>query len=59
MHARMVLLPGADSWTLENLSATNPVAVNGVDLPEGTPPRELADGDRVEMGEVVFIFRAR
>ena len=59
MHARMVLQPGADSWTLENLSTTNPVAVNGVDLPEGMPPRPLADGDRVEMGEVVFIFRAR
>lgn len=59
MHARMVLQPGTDSWTLENLSTTNPVAVNGVDLPEGTPPRALADGDRVEMGEVVFIFRAR
>ena len=59
LHARMSLEPGSDSWTLENLSATNPVAVNGVDLLEGGTPVPLSDGDRVEMGEIVFIFRAR
>ena len=59
LHARMSLEPGDDQWSLENLSSTNPVAVNGVDLPEGAPPIVLADGDRVEMGEIVFVFRAR
>jgi hypothetical protein len=59
LHARMALEPGSSSWTLENLSTTNPVAVNGQDLPEGAAPVRLSDGDRVEMGEVVFIFRAR
>lgn len=59
LHARMSQEPGDDRWSLENLSSTNPVAVNGADLAQGTPPVVLADGDRVEMGEVVFIFRAR
>ena len=59
LHARMSLEPGSRTWKLENLSTTNPVAVNGVDLPEGAPPLPLADGDRVEMGEVVFTYRAR
>jgi len=59
LHARMSLESGSGSWRLENLSSTNPVSVNGADLPEGAPPVALADGDRVEMGEVVFTFRAR
>lgn len=59
LHARMALEPGGTTWTLENLSTTNPVEVNGIDLPEGAAPHPLADGDRVEMGEVVFIFRGR
>ena len=71
-HARMTLevIPrnGADAststpqWRLENLSATNPVVVNG--SPLGADEGEvcsvtLEDGDRIEMGEVVFRFRAR
>jgi len=71
-HARMTLevIPrnGADAststpqWRLENLSATNPVVVNG--RPLGADEGEqcsvtLEDGDRIEMGEVVFRFRAR
>ena len=59
LHARMSLEPGSGTWRLENLSSTNPVSVNGADLPEGAPAVALADGDRVEMGEVVFTFRAR
>jgi hypothetical protein len=55
----MALEPGADQWTLENLSSTNPVAVNGADLAAGDAPLGLADGDRIEMGEIVFVFRAR
>lgn len=55
-HARMTLRDG--TWHLENLSSTNPVIVNGIALtgPGTTVP--LADGDRVEMGEVTFRFVA-
>ena len=59
LHARMSLEPGSGTWRLENLSTTNPVSVNGVDLAEGAPPVALSDGDRVEMGEIIFTFRAR
>jgi predicted component of type VI protein secretion system len=55
----MSLEPGSDRWALENLSSTNPVAVNGADILQGAPPMALSDGDRVEMGEIVFVFRAR
>ena len=76
-HARMCLEPidpsqaaartepggsPASHWHLENLSATNPVVVNGRALAADGGPRSsviLSDGDRVEMGEVAFIFRAR
>jgi pSer/pThr/pTyr-binding forkhead associated (FHA) protein len=55
-HARMRLVDG--DWFLTNLSTTNPVAHNGRLLGEGEEQR-LADGDRIEMGEVVFAFRSR
>lgn len=66
-HARMVLHTGPSAagyprWQLENLSATNPVVVNGRTLGvEGSGESSviLSDGDRIEMGEVAFIFRAR
>ncbi|MDF2775207.1 MAG: hypothetical protein K0S86_4707 [Geminicoccaceae bacterium] len=74
-HARMSLETGhasygaeaagathAGQWRLENLSATNPVIVNGRALAADSGPRSsviLSDGDRIEMGEVAFIFRAR
>ena len=56
--------PGAAAgarWRLENLSATNPVIVNGRALADSGPRSSviLSDGDRIEMGEVAFIFRAR
>jgi hypothetical protein len=53
---------GASRWRLENLSTTNPVIVNGKPLdPEGGPRASviLSEGDRIEMGEVAFVFRAR
>lgn len=53
---------GASRWRLENLSTTNPVVVNGKPLdPEGGPRASviLSEGDRIEMGEVAFVFRAR
>lgn len=74
-HARMTLEngAGADSgkgnggpgglrWHLENLSATNPVVVNG--RPLGTnggadASVALGEGDRIEMGEVIFRFHEK
>lgn len=58
MHARLTMQPGG-TWTLENLSTTNPVVLNGTQLANGSEPRPLADGDRIEMGEVVFRYRQR
>jgi hypothetical protein len=72
-HARMSLdvsvggtprtMPGnTGRWTLENLSSTNPVVVNGKALgSDGTAGASviLSDGDRIEMGEVAFVFHAR
>ncbi|MBY0490955.1 MAG: FHA domain-containing protein, partial [Gemmatimonadaceae bacterium] len=55
-HARMQLREG--KWYLVNLSQTNPVAYNGTEL-ESEREQMLADGDRIEMGEVVFTFRSR
>ena len=69
-HARMVLdQSGTGSrdassarWRLENLSSTNPVVVNGRSLDANggaTASAMLSDGDRIEMGEVAFVFRER
>jgi pSer/pThr/pTyr-binding forkhead associated (FHA) protein len=58
LHARLVQ-QAAGGWALENLSATNPVILNGEEIPVGAPPRPLHDGDRLEMGEVVFRYHAR
>ncbi len=55
-HARLRFDQGA--WHLTNLSATNPVVLNDRTLGVGEE-QCLADGDRVEMGEVVFAFRGR
>jgi hypothetical protein len=72
-HARMTLEAGggtdaqdtrvnAGGWRLENLSATNPVVVNGrplaADGGDGCSV-VLREGDRIEMGEVVFRFHSK
>lgn len=44
-------------WSLQNLSHTNPVVHNGVQM-AGDAVQSLADGDRVEMGEVIFTYRS-
>jgi hypothetical protein len=52
----------AGRWRLENLSSTNPVVVNGRALDskgEALASVLLDDGDRIEMGEVAFVFRER
>jgi hypothetical protein len=72
-HARMTLeasaanpsralADGSGRWRLENLSATNPVVVNGRALAaDGTDAGSvpLGEGDRIEMGEVVFRFHEK
>ncbi len=55
-HARLRL--DQAQWHLTNLSATNPVVHNGRHLEDGEE-QPLSDGDRIEMGEVVFGFRSR
>lgn len=57
MHAKLAL--DGKSWSLINLSATNPVIVNGMPLAGEGSSVVLREGDRIEMGEVVFRFRAK
>ena len=57
LHAKMTLED--KDWRLTNLSATNPASVNGKPLDPDHGSVVLRDGDRVEMGEVVFRFRAK
>lgn len=57
MHARITW--ENRRWRLTNLSATNPVVVNGTPLDGDGASHVLAEGDRVEMGEVALRFRAK
>ncbi len=57
MHAYMVFDNGR--WRIGNMSETNQVLVNGAPLHTGEAERWLDDGDRIELGEVGFIFRER
>jgi pSer/pThr/pTyr-binding forkhead associated (FHA) protein len=56
-HAAMRYANGR--WRIRNLSNTNPIRINGEVA--DTPHKEytLQDGDRIEMGEVAFLFRGR
>ena len=56
-HARMA--HDGKAWRLINLSRTNPVVVNGKPMTGEGDAVLLNDGDRIEMGEVVFRFHAR
>ncbi len=56
LHARLTLREG--TWHLTNLSSTNPAVYNGRILNTGEE-QPLSDGDRIEMGEVLFGFRSR
>ena len=54
-HARMTM--SGKTWNIENLSSTNPVRVDGHELPaEG---QALAGGEEIDMGEVKFRFHAK
>ena len=57
MHVRMSFEGGR--WTLENLSETNPVSINGRPATGRGARCVLSEGDRIEMGEVAFHFRQR
>jgi hypothetical protein len=56
-HARLAYANG--EWKVANLSQTNPVVVNDEALAAGNGERTLADGDCLELGEVVLRFHAR
>jgi hypothetical protein len=56
-HARFAYANGR--WAVTNLSRTNPVVVNDERMVDSSSERTLADGDRVELGEVVLRFRSR
>lgn len=51
------LLYQDSTWSIANLSETNPVRVNGVELRE-SDSISLSEGDRVEMGDLVLRFRS-
>jgi hypothetical protein len=57
MHAYMIIENGR--WRIGNMSETNRVFVNGEALALGDADRWLHDGDRIELGEVGFVFRER
>ena len=56
-HARMSF--DGQRWHLSNMSTTNTVLLNGAALPDHGDGITLEDGDRLEMGAVVFVFHAR
>lgn len=56
-HARLAYENG--EWMVANLSKTNPVVLNDEALLVGNGERPLADGDCLELGEVVLRFHAR
>lgn len=53
-HARLDFVDGR--WHVMNLSRTNPLVVNDDQLADTDAARLLADGDRLELGEVVLRF---
>ena len=55
-HARLAFSGG--KWAVANLSKTNPVVVNDQELSNQDGERQLTDGDRIELGEVVLRFHA-
>jgi len=57
-HAKMEFVDG--QWTIANLSRTNPVVINNEVLPPNERRiRQLADGDRIELGAVTLRFHAQ
>ena len=56
-HARMTY--SGHQWRLANMSTTNAVLLNGAALPDYADGITLQEGDRLEMGAVMFVFHAR
>jgi hypothetical protein len=56
-HARMTY--AGQHWQLSNVSTTNAVLLNGATLPNHQGGVTLQDGDRLEMGAVMFVFHDR
>ncbi len=56
-HARFAFNNGR--WAVANLSQTNPVVVNDEHLSDSAGERPLADGDKIELGEVVLRYRSQ
>lgn len=54
-HAAMRFVDG--QWRIQNLSTTNPLIINGERSERRGTEHVLEDGDRVEMGEIVLLFR--
>jgi len=46
-------------WIVKNLSRTNPLIVNDDELSDTDVARPLADGDRLEIGDVILRFHAQ
>lgn len=53
-HARMDYVDG--HWHVKNLSRTNPLVVNNDQVDDAGAGRVLAEGDRLELGDVVLRF---
>lgn len=47
-----------NQWVVRNLSRTNPLVINDDELFDTDVARPLADGDRLELGDVVLRFHA-
>jgi pSer/pThr/pTyr-binding forkhead associated (FHA) protein len=56
LHARLRFEGGG--WQVENLSQTNPLALNGQPLSDAAAS-PLHDGDQLEVGEYVLVFHER
>lgn len=55
MHAALCYRDGR--WTIANLSETNPLRLNGLELAADSTAVPLSDGDLIELGEVMLRFR--
>jgi hypothetical protein len=55
LHARLRFTDR--HWKISSLSHLNPVVVNGQEIAGPNAERALSDGDRIEIGRVVFRYR--
>jgi pSer/pThr/pTyr-binding forkhead associated (FHA) protein len=55
LHARLRFEGGR--WKITNLSHTNPIRVNGLVFDAPDAVCTLSDGDHIQLGEVVLLYR--